>query len=423
MVKRPVVAIVPARGGSKSIPRKNIKLLGGVPLVAYSIAAARAAALVDRVIVSTDDEEIAAVARRFGAEVPFLRPRSLAEDTTPDLPVFRHALEWLDRHDGCVAEIVVHLRPTSPLRPPDCVDRAIERLRSDPTADSVRGVVMASQNPFKMWRLQPDGTMLPLMSHDSAEPYNQPRQGLPTSYWQTGHVDAIRTATIREKSSMSGDRIQSLVIDAAYACDIDTELDWRRAEWMLAHLGRPIVEPATSRPAFPDDIRLIVFDFDGVMTDNRVWLTATGQEWVACNRADGLGLDYARQLGIDLFVLSTETNPVVAARCRKLGVDYEQNVADKGARLCALLMQRGIDAAHVVYVGNDVNDLDCMRLAGCGVAVADAHPAVLAEADVVLSRRGGFGAVRELCERVHAHLSLRRQRDDRETSRSRFAQI
>jgi len=242
-----VVAIVPARGGSKSIPRKNIKLLAGVPLIAYSIEAARASALVDRVIVSTDDEEIAAIARRCGAEVPFLRPRSLAEDTTPDLPVFLHALEWLDMHDSCVPEIVVHLRPTSPLRPPDCVDRAIDRLRSDPTADSVRGVVTASQNPFKMWRLQPDGAMLPLLRHPGAEAYNQPRQELPTTYWQTGHVDAIRTATIREKASMSGDRITSLVIDAAYACDIDTELDWQRTEWMLAHLHRPIVQPRPSQ--------------------------------------------------------------------------------------------------------------------------------------------------------------------------------
>src|SRR5262249_7126007 len=117
-----VVAIVPARGGSKAIPRKNVRLLGGVPLIAYSIEAGLTARTVDRVIVSTDDEEIAAVARRFGAEVPFMRPAALAGDSTPDLPVFQHALDWLDAHEGYRPEIVVQLRPTSPLRPPDCVD-------------------------------------------------------------------------------------------------------------------------------------------------------------------------------------------------------------------------------------------------------------------------------------------------------------
>src|SRR5262244_2439518 len=121
-----IVAIVPARGGSKSIPRKNIRPFGGVPLLAYSIEAGLSARLVDRVIVSTDDDEIAAIARRSGADVPFMRPPELAGDATPDLPVFQHALNWLDVHEGSRPDIVVQLRPTSPLRPPDCVDRAIE---------------------------------------------------------------------------------------------------------------------------------------------------------------------------------------------------------------------------------------------------------------------------------------------------------
>jgi CMP-N-acetylneuraminic acid synthetase len=296
-----VVAIVPARGGSKSIPRKNVRLLGRAPLLAYSIEAGLAARLVDRVIVSTDDEQIAAIASRLGAEVPFIRPAALAEDATPDLPVFLHALEWLEAHDDCAPDIVVQLRPTSPLRPPDCVDAAIELLRADPTADSVRGVVHASQNPYKMWRLQADGAMVPLLDTEGPEPYNQPRQQLPATYWQTGHVDAIRTATIRERASMSGARTKALVIDGAYTCDIDTEADWQRTEWTLAHFDRPLVLPRTAHARLPDDIRLIVFDFDGVMTDNRVWVSAHGDEWVACNRSDGLGLERLRRLGVGLM--------------------------------------------------------------------------------------------------------------------------
>jgi N-acylneuraminate cytidylyltransferase len=357
------------------------------------------------VIVSTDDEEIAGIARRFGAEVPFMRPASLAEDSTPDLPVFQHALEWLEAHEGATPEVVVHLRPTSPLRPPDCIDAAIELLRADPTADCVRGVVAASQNPYKMWRLAPDGTMAPLLDAGLPEPYNQPRQRLPPTYWQTGHVDAIRAVTIREKASMTGDRIKALVIDGAYSSDIDSEADWRRIEWTLEHFDRPVVRPRGEQTRFPDDLRLVVFDFDGVMTDNRVWVAEGGEEWVACNRSDGLGLNRLRRLGISLFVISTEENPVVAARCRKLGLEYEQGVSNKADFLRALLAGRNISTSQVVYVGNDVNDLDCMRAVACGVAVADAHPDVRSEADVILTRAGGHGAVRELCDRIAVHLT------------------
>lgn len=256
------IAIVPARGGSKSIPRKNVRPLGGVPLLAYSIEAALTARMVDRVIVSTDDEEIAEVARAWGAEVPFLRPAALAGDHTPDLPVFQHALAWLEAHGGGAPEIVVQLRPTSPLRPSDCVDAAIELLRGDETVDSVRSVMPATQNPYKMWRLRADRTMTPLLTTEAPEAYNRPRQELPQTFWQTGHVDAIRTRVIREQASMSGSRIRALVVDAAHACDIDTEADWQRAEWLLDQLDRPIVRPSARRRPLPETPRLVVFDFD-----------------------------------------------------------------------------------------------------------------------------------------------------------------
>jgi len=163
-----------------------------------------------------------------------------------------------------------------------------------------------------------------------------------------------------------------------------------------------------ARRSFPADLRLVVFDFDGVMTDNRVWVNDEGEEFVACNRSDGLGLEMLRRLGLELLVLSTERNGVVGARCRKLGLPFEQGLADKAGRLRAVLDERGIDASGIVYVGNDVNDLDCMRLAGCAVAVADAHPDARRVADIVLTRAGGHGAVRELCDRLAAHLVRRR---------------
>src|SRR5262249_22452186 len=147
--------------------------------------------------------------------------------------------------------------------------------------DSVRSVMPATQNPYKMWRLQADGTMTPLLATE-IEAYNRPRQELPQTHWQTGHVDAIRSRIIREQASMSGNRIRALVVDAGATCDIDTEADWQRAEWLIGHITRPIVRPSARRRPFPEAPRLVVFDFDGVMTDNRVWVGEQGQELVAC---------------------------------------------------------------------------------------------------------------------------------------------
>jgi CMP-N-acetylneuraminic acid synthetase len=181
MVKPDVLAIIPARGGSKGIPRKNIKNFAGHPLIAYSIEAGLQAKNVTRVIVSTDDEEIAAVARQYGAETPFLRPSEFAQDRTLDLPVFQHVLGWLADHEGYKPEALVQLRPTSPVRPPELVDEAVETLLSHPEADSVRGVVPAGQNPHKMWRIDPEsGRMKNLLDVPGVdEPYNAPRQILP----------------------------------------------------------------------------------------------------------------------------------------------------------------------------------------------------------------------------------------------------
>lgn len=393
-----VLALVPARGGSKSIPRKNVMSFAGHPLLTYSIAAGLKARAVGRVIVSTDDAEISSVAREYGAEVPFLRPASLALDDTPDLPVFEHALAWLESHEGYRPEIVVQLRPTSPVRPPDCVDRAVETLLAHPEADSVRGVVPSGQNPYKMWRIEADGGMKPLLQDGFDEPYNMPRQSLPPTFWQTGHVDAIRTSTILEKGSMSGDVILPLILDPRYTVDIDNPRDLERAEWLMASRELDLVRPGPGPRPLPEHVELLVLDFDGVLTDNRVWLDADGTEWVAAHRGDGWGIARLLESGVQVVVLSTETNPVVAARCRKLGIPAIQGVREKGPALLDLLRERGVANDRVVYVGNDVNDLPCFPLAGCAVTVADGHPKALQQADWVLRARGGRGAVRELCD-------------------------
>jgi len=404
-----ILALIPARGGSKGIPRKNIRNFAGHPLVAWSIAAGLRATSISRVIVSTDDEEIATIAREYGAEAPFLRPYELAQDRTTDLPVFEHALKWLEDIEGYKPDIVVQLRPTSPIRPKDCVDSAVGILIENADADSVRGVVPAAQNPHKMWRFNGyDKPMKPLLAVEGVtEPYNAPRQILPPVYWQTGHIDAIRTSTISRKQSLTGDVVYPLVIDPRYTVDIDTLADWAKYE-SLVYSGLEMVTPDNrSRRAMPKKIDWIICDFDGVITDNRVWTDEEGKESVAAYRSDSIPIKALREMGIGVMILSSEPNPVVAARAKKMGVEaiHGVGIQEKGRALREVLERKNVKAENVVYVGNDLNDLPCFEIAGWSVAVADAYPGVIRAADYVLTKTGGHGALRELFDLILRELS------------------
>jgi CMP-N-acetylneuraminic acid synthetase len=228
--------VVPARGGSKGIPRKNLQLLSGRPLVAHAVQTALdARPLVSRVLCSTDDPQIAAAASAAGAEVPFLRPSRLAQDATEDWPVFVHVLDWLEEHEQWVPDLIVNLRPTSPLRTPRHVADAI-RLLFDTGADSVKAVCMARQHPHKMWLRQADGEIEPFLKTPfrlSRGP-DVPRAELEDVYWQNGVVDVTRREVIREQRVMIGRRVAGLVTKLEESIDIDTPLDLAMAELLYA---------------------------------------------------------------------------------------------------------------------------------------------------------------------------------------------
>jgi len=188
---------------------------------------------VARVIVSTDDEQIAEIARAYGAEVPFMRPDVIAKDDTPDLPVFQHALDWLSKTEQYQPEIIVQLRPTSPLRRVWHIDQAVSKLIEHPEASAVRTVCVPFQNPYKMWNIGQDGFLKPLLNTKFDEPYNLPRQALPDVYWQTGYVDAFWANTVLMGNSITGNQILPLVIKSSEWVDIDSLDDWRRAERLL----------------------------------------------------------------------------------------------------------------------------------------------------------------------------------------------
>ncbi|MBY8829928.1 acylneuraminate cytidylyltransferase family protein [Hephaestia mangrovi] len=229
-----VLALVPARAGSKGLPGKNVRLLGGHPLIAWSVLAARSSSAVTRVICTTDSSEIAAVARTYGAETPFLRPAQIAGDDATDFMVFDHALKWLKENENYRPDIVVQLRPTTPFRGVGWISEAIARMVADSDISCIRTVTVAEKTPYKMWRLTPGNILKPLLEMSGiAEPFNMPRQALPEVYWHTGQLDVIRVNTILS-GSMTGRRIIGFSVASESAVDIDTIDDFTIAEVKFA---------------------------------------------------------------------------------------------------------------------------------------------------------------------------------------------
>lgn len=228
-----VLALIPARAGSKALVDKNIRPVAGKPMLVHSIEHAKASSLINRVIVSTDSPAYAEIAKAAGAEIPFLRPAEISRDRSTDLEAFTHALEWLREHAEKLPDICVHLRPTSPFRDVADIDAIIQILIDNPQIDSVRSVAKAPAPPFKMWFLGEDNMLEPVVKTSIKDAHNLPRQALPQAYLQNACIDAVRTSVILEKKSMTGDRIYGYVMEDDF--DIDTNDDLARLE---AHLSK-----------------------------------------------------------------------------------------------------------------------------------------------------------------------------------------
>jgi len=222
-----IVTIIPARSGSKSIPKKNVQLLDGKPLLAYSIEYSLKSKIVGSTIVSTDSEEIANLAASFGADVPFLRPSLLSGDTSVDYEFMRHALDYFETR-GENFDIYILLRPTSPLRPSGLIEEAVEILKNNIYATSVRCVANIKEHPYRAWKEKEDGSIIGFVNNQ-VEPYNIPRQKLPSLFFQTGDIEVIRRDTLIS-GSVSGDCVFPLVIKHDDMIDIDSQSDFDRAE-------------------------------------------------------------------------------------------------------------------------------------------------------------------------------------------------
>jgi N-acylneuraminate cytidylyltransferase/CMP-N,N'-diacetyllegionaminic acid synthase len=235
-----IVGLIPARGGSKEVPQKNIKLLAGKPLIAHTIEAARSSCLLDRVIVSTDSDEIASITETYDAEVPFMRPKGIALDDTPDRPVMAHFIDWWMAAEGGDLELLVYLRPTTPLKTNDLIDRCIQKLKSDKRLSSVRTItrVEGVSHPYWMYKIE-NNRLKPFVGGLTKTKYYQ-RQTLPPCYRVNGVVDVLIPQNIIDSADIYGANTGYVEIDEHIGVDIDTAFDFEFCEFLMERYGNGI---------------------------------------------------------------------------------------------------------------------------------------------------------------------------------------
>ncbi len=373
----PVLAVIPARSGSKAVPGKNLATVGGVPLVARAVRAARGARLVQRVVVSTDDPLIADIARAAGAEIVH-RPAQLSGDTATSESAVLHAVQALDVEPA----VVLLVQCTSPFLTSADID-SVAAAVLDGTADSA--FTAAREHGF-LWRR--DGTGI---NHDPAARLR--RQDRPVELLETGAAYAIRVDALRATGHRFAGRIKPVEVDAARTLEIDEPDDLDRARLLAVRFD-------TYPGLTAADLDAVVLDFDGTLTDDTVTVDQDGREAVTVHRGDGLAVAALRRAGLQVAILSTEGNPVVSARARKLQIPALTGVQHKGAALAQWCAEHRHDLKRTAYIGNDVNDLPCFDIVGWPIAVADAHHSVRARARIVTAARGGHGAIREIASHL-----------------------
>lgn len=380
-----ILAVIPARGGSKGIPRKNLKIVAGKSLLGWSIIAAKGSHFQLRLVVSTDSPEIAAEAMKFGSEV-FHRPTELSGDKASSESALLNVLEQLERSENYIPELVVFLQCTSPLTNSEDIDGAIQKLLNE-EADSALTV-----SPFHyfLWSPQESGDWDGINHNKSFRPLRQERD---PQYVETGAVYVMRCCGFRAAQHRFFGKTVAHITPAERHWEVDDPVDLEIAESLLRK---------GQNKELPFVPKAIIFDFDGVFTDNKVYLSQDGIESVRCDRGDGMGVELLRNEGMPMLILSKEVNPVVKARAKKLKVECLQGIDNKVPALTIWAGKKNLSLNECAYLGNDINDIGCMQSVGLPIATADAHPLAQKAAKIILKSKGGCGAVRELADALMA---------------------
>jgi N-acylneuraminate cytidylyltransferase len=381
-----IISIIPAHGNSKEIPKKNLIDFCGKPLLSWSIQQARRSKKILEVYVTSDDDEILSVAHQYGARL-IKRPTELSTDTATSTSALLHALDTI-QSDGTNIDLVVFLQVNSPLREAKDIDGAIEMLYKE-QADSLFSSVKLKD--FIIWEKMEKG--FKSLNYDFQRCLRH--RDVKPQYMENGSIYIFKPEVLRTYNNRLGGCIATYEMDFWQTWEINSLEDKALCEWFFENrILRKLYSLSVNQ------IDLIVYDFDGVMTDNRVLTLADGTEGVLANRADGLAVNLIKDTGISQIILSTEANPVVKVRAAKIGLPVLFNISDKAETLRSYCLVNGYDLSRVVYIGNDANDLEAMRSVGMAIAPADAHACIKRVAHMVLKSPGGHGVIRELADTI-----------------------
>jgi len=383
-----IIAVIPARGGSVGLPGKNLRSFNGVPLVGRTILAAKASRHISEVYVSSDSDEILDVAKKFGA-LSIKRPAEISDSKASSEAALTHALVTLDRDGTEPPEILVFLQCTSPFTTSEEIDKVLAPV-VDGRADSAFSAI---EDHGFIWQFSYTGFAKGI-THDHTTP-RQRRQDMTPRFRENGAVYVMKTKNFLASGTRFCDNITLVPVNGPHI-EIDTEEDWQIAEAYATRHDHVNVQPL-------GNIKALVTDFDGVHTDDSVFVDQDGRESVRCSRSDGMGLELLRNAGLRLLILSKEQNAVVKARANKLEMEAMYHIHDKLPALDKWRIENALEWAEIAYIGNDVNDVECMKACGSSYAPSDAHPSAKEVAHVVLGRPGGNGALRELSDHLLAN--------------------
>ncbi|MBU3036028.1 acylneuraminate cytidylyltransferase [Tritonibacter mobilis] len=377
--------IILARGGSKGVPGKNLRPVGGVSLIGRAVRAGRAAAGVTAVYVSTDDSAIATEAALHGARI-IERPAELAGDTASSEAGWLHAVPIV-RQDLPGLDKLVFLQCTSPFTTGADIDGCLAQMAQRGT-DCALSV---TEDHSFLWGLDDAGRGVGI-NHDARQ-QRQRRQDLPPQYCESGAIYCVQLAPFLATGQRFCGSVALYPVDHP-PIEIDSLQDFALCAQIATAGGRCELAPARLR-----EVKAIVMDFDGVHTDNLVLTDQNGIESVRTSRGDGMGISALRDSGCyQMMILSKERNPVVLKRAEKLQLEVHHSIDDKVAALTGWLDARGLSWADLLYVGNDINDRAAMERAGLSACPADSHPTILAIADWILPLPGGRGALRAMAD-------------------------
>ncbi|MBF0363048.1 MAG: HAD hydrolase family protein [Oligoflexia bacterium] len=391
--------IIAKKISSLSESDKNIMPIAGKPIISYVISSSLKSKKINRTIVSTNDTKIADVAHKYGADIPYLlQTTKLASDSVTSEDILRYTVKQIELESNQLVDIVVLLQPTSIFTTSKLIDECVQKfLRC--RYDSLITVVTADKKAEYVG-IDIDKKFQYVLDEKEKTKLIDKIEIVPS-----GNVSVINRNSLFTNPQIITNNTGVIYISKKDGLDISYELDFLLAEFLIEENNlrklrtNDCISPTAIRLE-KDKIQLIVYDFDGVMTNNKVSLSENGKESVVVNRGDGQGVSLIKKMGIKQIILSSEVNPVVSIRGKKLNIPVIQGAEDKFAILKDYVEKNGINLKNVVYIGNDLNDLECMQNVGMPLAPIDAHEFIKTIAKIILVSKGGDGVVRELANKI-----------------------